>query len=200
MNAPPRGLPAEPAGNPLAPTAPAGATPRTEDAPAGVAEKPASAAAPADGPAAMAPAGREFWRLPLAELTAEEWEALCDGCGRCCLHKLEYEDTGELVFTRVSCHLLDIEACRCTRYADRRRLVPDCLDLRAGFSQFHWLPATCAYRLRHEGRDLPDWHPLISGEADSVHRAGISVRNLALSELEVDDVEDHVIDLPGFIE
>jgi uncharacterized cysteine cluster protein YcgN (CxxCxxCC family) len=135
-----------------------------------------------------------FWRKPLAELNHAEWEALCDGCGRCCLHKLEYEDTGKLAFTRVACRLLDIDTCRCTRYRQRRRSVPDCLDLRNGFSRYDWLPETCAYRLRYEGKDLPDWHPLISGRPESVHEAGISVRSFAISELTVKDVEDYVID------
>lgn len=135
-----------------------------------------------------------FWMKPLDELNQEEWESLCDHCGKCCLHKLEYEDTGELVFTRVSCRLLNINRCECTRYESRLAHVPDCLDLRDGFNQWHWLPDTCAYRLRHEGKPLEDWHPLISGSSESVHEAGISVKDLAIPEDEVDDIEDHVLD------
>jgi uncharacterized cysteine cluster protein YcgN (CxxCxxCC family) len=137
----------------------------------------------------------DFWRdKTLSELTDQEWESLCDGCGRCCLHKLEDEDTGELFITRVSCRLLDLGSCRCRHYPERSKLVPDCLDLRADFDRFDWLPSTCAYRLVHEGRDLPDWHPLVSGSFETVHRAGISVRHFAVSEDDVTVLEDHVID------
>lgn len=136
-----------------------------------------------------------FWRIkPLSEMSTPEWESLCDGCGRCCLHKLEDEDTGELLFTRISCRLLDIDTCRCLDYPDRSRTVPSCLDLRREFTQFHWLPSTCAYRLLHEGKDLPIWHPLVSGSPGTVHAAGASVRNFAISESNVQCVEDHVIE------
>lgn len=136
-----------------------------------------------------------FWEnRTLAELSEAEWEALCDGCGRCCLNKLENEDTGEILFTSAACHLLDIDRCRCTQYAQRQRLVPGCLSLRRKFTQFHWLPRTCAYRLRAEGKPLAAWHPLLSGRAESVHDAGISVRYLAISETEVLNVEDHVLE------
>lgn len=136
----------------------------------------------------------EFWRYksPL-QMTEQEWESLCDGCGRCCLHKLEDEDTGELLFTQVSCRLLDIGTCRCRHYPERQQHVPDCLNLRKGFTAFHWLPSTCAYRLVFEGKDLPDWHPLVSGRAESVHEAGISVRDYAIPETRVEDLEDYVI-------
>lgn len=134
-----------------------------------------------------------WWIKPLSKLDDREWEALCDGCARCCLNKLEDEDTGEILHTRAACRLLDIETCRCTRYADRQREVPTCMDLRQDFQHFHWLPPTCAYRLRSEGRPLPNWHPLVTGCADSVHQAGISVRHFAISELMVDDLEDEVI-------
>lgn len=134
-----------------------------------------------------------WWLKPLSELDVGEWEALCDGCGRCCLNKLEDEETGELLYTRAACRLLDIAACRCTRYADRRREVPTCMNLYPDFQQFHWLPPTCAYRLRAEDQPLPSWHPLVTGSADTVHQAGISVRHFAISELAVDDLEDEVI-------
>ena len=142
---------------------------------------------------------KPFWlHKRLEELTEAEWETLCDGCGRCCLNKLEDEDTGEIFFTRAACHLLDIGECRCTLYSHRQDEVPTCLNLRQGFNQFHWLPKSCAYRLMHEGKPLPCWHPLISGRAESVHEAGISVRKLAISEKEIDELENYLIeDLEG---
>lgn len=139
-----------------------------------------------------------FWELPLKQLTGEEWEALCDGCGKCCLNKLEYEDTGDVVFTRVACKLLDGESCRCGSYANRHEFVPECVVLtpRKIRKVGYWLPATCAYRLRHEGKPLYDWHYLISGDPESIHRAGASVRGWTVNELEVgeNDWEDHVIE------
>ena len=141
-----------------------------------------------------------FWEKPLSALNPDEWEALCDGCGKCCLNKLEDEDTGEVALTRVACRLLDDATCRCAHYDIRHQFVPDCIRLTAATIPRHlyWLPATCAYRLRHFGRPLPDWHPLISGQPDSVHRAGVSVRGLTVSEFDVpdDDWEDHVIEEP----
>jgi uncharacterized protein len=139
--------------------------------------------------------GHAFWReKSLAEMTEPEWESLCDGCGRCCLYKLEDEDTGEILFTRVACRLLDIETCRCAHYSKRSEWVPDCLNLRQGFTQFHWLPPTCAYRLLAKGWGLPTWHPLVSGRTESVHEAGRSARDFAILESEVGCVEDHVIE------
>ncbi|TRW96896.1 YcgN family cysteine cluster protein [Paracoccus sp. M683] len=139
-----------------------------------------------------------FWELPLARLTSDEWEALCDGCGKCCLNKLEYEDTSEVVFTRVACRLLDGQNCRCTSYPNRHDFVPECVVLTARKIKdvAYWLPATCAYRLRHEDRPLYDWHYLISGDRESVHRAGISMRDRTVSEVEIgdDDWEDYVIE------
>jgi uncharacterized cysteine cluster protein YcgN (CxxCxxCC family) len=137
-----------------------------------------------------------FWReKSLAAMTTEEWESLCDGCGKCCLHKLEDEDSGEIYFTSVVCNLIDLKTCRCTRYSERCTLVPDCLDLKQHeFAKFNWLPATCAYKLLADGEDLPPWHPLISGSSESVHDAGVSVRSYAMKEAEVDDLEDHIIE------
>lgn len=139
-----------------------------------------------------------FWELPLAELDKAEWEALCDGCGKCCLNKLEFEDTGELAFTRVACKLLDDETCQCGSYANRHDFVPDCVVLTPKkLKQIAWwLPATCAYRLRAEGKPLYDWHYLVSGDRESIHRAGVSVRGWTVSELSVteDDWEDYIIE------
>jgi len=138
----------------------------------------------------------EFWTLPLAKLTPAEWEALCDGCGRCCLNKLEYEDTGELEFTRVACRLLDDESCRCTRYETRHQYVPECVLLTPKSIRkiAYWMPTTCAYRLRFEGKPLEPWHYLISGSHETVHEAGVSVRGRTVSETEVpEDLWDQFI-------
>lgn len=128
-----------------------------------------------------------FWkRKSLEELTSEEWESLCDGCGRCCLVKLEDEDTGEIVHTRVSCRLLDIGTCTCTNYAERHEYVPDCVRLTPeGARTLKWLPETCAYRLVALGEDLPWWHPLMNDNPDVVHESGVSVRSYAISEKRV---------------
>lgn len=139
-----------------------------------------------------------FWELPLSRLDREEWEALCDGCGKCCLNKIEYEDTGEVVFTRVACKLLDGHSCQCSSYANRHDFVPECVVLTPGKLKeiAWWLPSTCAYRLRHEGRPLYKWHPLISGDPETVHSAKVSVRGWTVSEAEVseEDWEDHIIE------
>ena len=128
-----------------------------------------------------------FWkRKRLDEMTTEEWESLCDGCARCCLIKLEDEDTGELAYTRVACQLLDIGACRCTAYPERHERVPDCIRLTAdAAATLEWMPSTCAYRLVARGQDLPWWHPLLSGRPETVHEAGISVRGIAVSEQKI---------------
>ena len=137
----------------------------------------------------------EFWReKSLEHMTAAEWESLCDGCARCCMIKLQDEDTSEVHYTAMVCDLLDTDACRCTRYAERHRLVPDCVVLtpqRAG--EFHWLPTTCAYRTLAEGRDLSWWHPLVSGSPDSVHEAGISVRGKVVPEAAVHSEEQEAM-------
>ncbi|MFD2173324.1 YcgN family cysteine cluster protein [Rhodobacter lacus] len=140
----------------------------------------------------------DFWTLPLKALTPAEWEALCDGCGKCCLNKLEYEDTGELEFTRVACKLLDGESCRCRNYETRHRYVPECVRLtpKSLKKSVYWMPVTCAYRLRWEGKPLPEWHYLISGSTETVHEAGMSVRGWTVSEAEVpeDDWQDYTIE------
>ncbi len=137
-----------------------------------------------------------FWKTKkLTEMTTEEWESLCDNCGKCCLHKLEDEDTGQIHFTSVVCNLINLKTCRCTRYSERTRLVPECLDLKQhDFAEFNWLPATCAYRLLSDGKPLPDWHPLVSGTVKSVKEVGVSISSYAMKESEIDDLEDHIIE------
>lgn len=133
-------------------------------------------------------------------MSSDEWEALCDGCGRCCLNKLEDWDTGEIQWTNIACKLLDGNSCRCTDYKNRLAKVPDCIQLDlAKLDELTWLPPTCAYRLIHEGKDLFDWHPLVSGCSQSVHEAGVSVRNRTISEegLTVEDYEEHLVTWPG---
>ena len=142
---------------------------------------------------------KPFWEKPLAELDKGEWEALCDGCGRCCMHKLEDADTGLLYATNVACKLLDRKSGSCTDYVNRKRHVADCVVLdRTNLGTLEWLPATCAYRLRLEGKPLPEWHYLLSGSRETVHQAGRSTRGWTVSEVDVDldDLEDHVVDRP----
>jgi uncharacterized protein len=139
-----------------------------------------------------------FWRRKrLEELDAEEWEQLCDGCGRCCLNKLEDEDTGDIHLTRLACRLLDLSTCRCKDYANRKARVPECVKIDVEtVRQVKWLPPTCAYRLVAEERDLFWWHPLVSGTPETVHDAGISVRGLARSErgVKIDAYWRYIID------
>jgi uncharacterized cysteine cluster protein YcgN (CxxCxxCC family) len=137
-------------------------------------------------------AGEPFWRRKtLSEMTAREWESLCDGCGLCCLVRFEEEDSGQVVPTRVHCKLFDPQACVCADYANRARQVPDCVKLTPGnIEQLPWMPASCAYRRLHEGRDLASWHPLVSGDPESVHRAGVSVRGQTISETALADPDD----------
>ena len=140
-----------------------------------------------------------FWKTKtLAEMTREEWESLCDGCGRCCLHKVRYEGTGELAFTNVACRLLDLDTARCSDYANRRRKVPDCVHLTPkDLEEIDWLPPSCGYRLVAEGKDLAWWHPLVSGDPATVHSAGVSIRGRALSEKRAGMLEHHLADWPG---
>lgn len=142
-------------------------------------------------------AAEPFWRTKtLAEMTPEEWESLCDGCAKCCLVKLEDEDTGEIDPTDVACRLLDLGTCRCGDYANRKRKVPDCVILSPdNVGELRWMPATCAYRLVHEGKDLYPWHHLVCGDRDAVHREGVSIKGRVVSERDVadEDLPDHVI-------
>jgi uncharacterized cysteine cluster protein YcgN (CxxCxxCC family) len=137
---------------------------------------------------------RPFWKeKTLPDMSDQEWESLCDGCGRCCLHKIEDIDTGDIALTNVSCRYLDLGTCRCTDYANRQKNVLDCMRLTPEIvPQLNWLPETCAYKLIADKKDLQWWHPLISGNEKSVHDAGISVRRKVISEDDVDDIEDHV--------
>ncbi len=140
---------------------------------------------------------KPFWEKPLQALDRGEWEALCDGCGRCCIHKLEDEDTGELYPTNVACELLDRRNGRCSDYAHRKQRVSDCVVLnRDKMNELDWLPETCAYRLRAAGKPLPDWHYLMSGSRESVHEAGQSTRGWTVSEVDAGDLEWHVVDRP----
>ena len=138
-----------------------------------------------------------WWnRLALSDLSDDQWEALCDGCGKCCLHKLQDEDTEELLFTAVACKLLDCQSCRCTNYSNRLSLVPDCINIRShDLEELSYMPSTCAYRLRYEGKVLPDWHPLVSGDSKTVHDQHMSVRGRVISETKVseDDWESYII-------
>lgn len=139
-----------------------------------------------------------FWEhVPLDQMTGDEWEGLCDGCGKCCLLKLEDEDTREVEFTAASCRLLDTETCRCAQYENRKTFVPDCVVLTPKTLKdiAYFMPRTCAYRLLFEGKALPNWHPLVTGDQDSVHNAGASVRGWAIPEFEIDeeDLEDYVL-------
>lgn len=143
-------------------------------------------------------AEKSFWETKTLEaMTAPEWESLCDGCGLCCLIRFEDEDTGEIIPTRVSCRLFDSAACRCSDYADRHRYVPDCIKLTPhNIEGLQWMPPSCAYRRLHEGKSLPAWHPLITGDPDSTHKAGISVRNQTISEAVLQHEED-ALDFPA---
>lgn len=154
-----------------------------------------------EDPIDRADLGKRFWeRKTMAQMSKAEWEALCDGCGKCCLNKLEDEDTGEVALTRVACRLLDDSSCRCAQYETRHQFVPDCIVLSPANIQdnLYWMPQTCAYRLVHEGRPLYDWHPLNSGTAQSVHDAGVSVIGMTVPEFEIDedDWEEHIIEEP----
>lgn len=138
-----------------------------------------------------------FWETTsLKDMSREQWESLCDGCALCCLHKLEDEDTNEVYYTEVHCRYMDSDNCRCTVYQERQKKVPNCVWLTPEqASEFRWLPESCAYRVLAEGRKLADWHPLISGDPDSVHQANISIKGKGVADDQVaeEDWEDHII-------
>jgi uncharacterized cysteine cluster protein YcgN (CxxCxxCC family) len=131
----------------------------------------------------------QFWkRKSLAEMTPDEWESLCDGCGLCCMHKVQDEDSDDVFYTDVACRLFDIDTCRCTDYANRAQQVADCLVLTPDEkAAYEWLPGSCAYRRLANGLDLPGWHPLLTGRPESVHEAGISMQGKAVSEKDADE-------------
>ena len=140
---------------------------------------------------------KPWWEKPLAELDRGEWEALCDGCGRCCLHKLEDEETGLLYPTNVACRLLDRRTGRCGDYGNRVQQVADCVVLQPGeLEALDWLPETCSYRVRAKGEPLPQWHYLISGSRETVHEAGQSTRGWTVSEDDAGDLEGHIVGRP----
>jgi len=140
------------------------------------------------------PGGSRFWEKPLAALNRKEWEALCDGCGQCCLHKVEDADSGEVYPTNVACKLLDLKTARCSDYAHRRSFVPDCMRLTIrNTASLEWLPQTCAYRLRAAGEPLPGWHYLLSGSRESVHEAGASIVGRVISEMMAGPLEQHIV-------
>lgn len=140
-----------------------------------------------------------FWKeKALADMSREEWESLCDGCGKCCLHKLEDEDTGEIHHTDVACRFLDKETLRCGKYMTRQRYVGNCVVMSAELlDQLPWMPSTCAYRLLFEGKDLYEWHPLVSGKLGSVQASGNSVKGRIVDERDAGDFEDHLVEWPA---
>lgn len=142
-----------------------------------------------------------FWEtVPLNKMTRPEWEALCDGCGKCCQNKLEDEDTGDVALTNVACQLFDNDTCQCARYPIRHQFVPECIVLSPENldQNLYWMPQTCAYKLLHTGKNLFDWHPLISGTQQSVHDAGVSMQYRTVPEFDVseDDWDNHIIEEP----
>ncbi|MFW2589283.1 YcgN family cysteine cluster protein [Sagittula sp. SSi028] len=142
-----------------------------------------------------------FWESKrLTEMSKDEWEALCDGCGKCCMNKLEDEDTAEVALTRIACRLFDDATCRCAQYPIRHQFVPECIVLSADNLPQHlyWMPETCAYKLLWNNKPLYPWHPLVSGDPESVHRAGVSMQGMTVPEFDIDDEdwEDHIIDEP----
>lgn len=140
-----------------------------------------------------------FWReKSLADMNRQEWESLCDGCGKCCLHKLEDDETGEVHYTNVACRFLDPDTIQCGKYMTRQRYVGNCVVMTPELlNSLPWMPSTCAYRLLYEGKDLPEWHPLVAGDREAIHKAGASVKGRVVDEREAGDLEDHLVDWPA---
>lgn len=137
---------------------------------------------------------KPFWERPIDTLDQAEWEALCDGCGQCCLHKVEDADTGEIYHTNVACKLLNLKTAQCSDYARRHKFVPDCMKLTPkSAGNLAWLPPSCAYRLRADGEPLPEWHYLVCGDRDAIHKAGISVAGKVVSETVAGPLENHIV-------
>lgn len=139
---------------------------------------------------------RPFWQTTLlSKMTPSQWESLCDGCGKCCLVKLRDADTDEVLFTNIACKQLNLRSCRCRDYKNRRKIVPDCVQLSPrNLGRIDWLPETCAYRLVHRGEELPWWHPLVSGDPKTVHQQGNSIKRRIVSETRAGEPEDHIVD------
>ncbi|MEE9433796.1 MAG: YcgN family cysteine cluster protein [Sphingorhabdus sp.] len=138
-----------------------------------------------------------FWQAPIESLDRAQWEALCDGCGKCCLNKVEDDETGRIYPTNVACRLLDLGTVRCSDYRRRRAYVPDCLRLSpAKIDQYSWLPESCAYVLRAKDKPLPKWHYLVSGSRETIHDAGMSVKGRAISEVDAGELENHIVKQP----
>lgn len=138
---------------------------------------------------------QKFWlQKKLTEMTRKEWESLCDGCGKCCVNVLEDEEDGSLYQTNVSCHMLNHNTCRCKDYRNRKKIVPSCVSLTPKkLAQIDWLPDSCAYVMVEQGKDLPPWHHLQCGDRDRIHREGRSVQGRVISELNVVNLEDHIV-------
>ncbi len=142
-------------------------------------------------------ADKPFWEQPLDRLDRAQWEALCDGCGKCCMLKAEDEDDGRIYMTNIACKLLDVESAQCSDYRHRKIHVPDCVRLtRTGLDQFDWLPESCAYKVRARGEHLPQWHYLVSGCRETIHDAGQSIRGKVITEVEAGPIEHHILDRP----
>ncbi len=138
-----------------------------------------------------------FWEQPLETLDRAQWEALCDGCGKCCLLKAEDEDDGQVYMTNIACKLLDVQSARCSDYRRRRYYVPDCVRLtRSKLDQFTWLPDSCAYKMRARDLPLPEWHYLVSGDRETIHETGNSIRGKVITEVEAGPIEQHILDRP----
>ena len=138
----------------------------------------------------------KFWQhKTLAQMTKSEWESLCDGCAKCCLLKLQDQDTEQVFYTSVACKLLDLETCSCTDYQNRNSRVPECIWLKSDdLNHLDWLPSTCAYRLLSEGRDLPSWHHLVSGDTNTVFSSGVAIASFAIQDVDDEDLEDFIIE------